>query len=114
LVTKPVEKKMNKWKIAFWVCFTVLFLTIAFCFYSIIDQSVTLTYQKEGHSDTEKDLENLIEIINKTDLTKNQIEKELKSQRLYNYMDFKTDTISLNRITLIFKDDKLFKLAKQW
>ena len=105
---------MNKWKIAFWVCLTILFLVTAFGFYSIIDQSVTLTYQKEGYTDTENDLDNLIEIINKTDLTKIQIEKELKDHRLYNYMDFKTDTISLDRVTLVFKGDKLFKVTKQW
>jgi len=105
---------MNKWKIAFWVCFTVLFLTIAFGFYSIIDQSVTLTHQEEAYTDTENDLNDLIKIINKTDLTRHQIEKELKDHKLYNYTDFKTDTISLNRVTLIFKGDKLFKLTKQW
>jgi len=105
---------MNKWKIAFWVCLTVLFLMTAFSFYSIIDQSVTLAYQKDGYTDTENDLDNLIEIINKTDLTKMQIEKELKGHRLYNNMDFNTDTIPLDRVALIFKDGKLFKLTKQW
>jgi hypothetical protein len=105
---------MNKWKIAFWVCLTVLILVTAFGVYSIIDQAVTLTYQKEGYTDTENDLDNLIEIINKTDLTKTQIQKELKDHRLYEYMDFKTDTISLDRVSIIFKDDKLFKVTKQW
>ena len=105
---------MNKWKIAFWVCLTVLILMTAFGVYSIIDQAVTLTYQKEGYTDTENDLDNLIEIVNKTDLTKTQIQKELKDHRLYEYMDFKTDTISLDRVTLIFKSDKLLKVIKQW
>jgi hypothetical protein len=86
----------------------------AFSVYSIIDQAVTLTYQKEGYTDTENDLANLIEIINKTDLTKTQIEKELKDHKLYEYMDFKKDTISLDRVTLIFQNDKLFKVTKQW
>jgi hypothetical protein len=105
---------MNKWKIAFWVCLTVLLLVTAFSVYSIIDQAVTLTYQKEGYTDTENDLDNLIEIINKTDLTKTQIEKELKDHKLYEYMDFKKDTISLDRVRLIFQSDKLFKVTKQW
>ena len=61
---------MNKWKIAFWVCFTVLLIVIAYGVYSIVEQAVTLTYQKEGYADTENDLENLIEIIKKTDLYK--------------------------------------------
>ena len=74
---------MNKWKIAFWCCLTVLIAVTVFSVYSIIDQGVTLTYQKEGYSDTENDLEQLIEIINKTDLTKNKIETELKDHRLF-------------------------------
>jgi predicted PurR-regulated permease PerM len=105
---------MNRWKFAFWVCFTILIIVTAFSFYSIIDQAVTLTYQKEGYTDTENDLNNLIEIINKTYLTKTQIQKELKDHRQYEYMDFKTDTISIDRLTLIFKSDKLFKVTKQW
>lgn len=105
---------MNKWKIAFWVCLTVLLIVTAFGVYSIVDQAVTLTYQKEGYTDTENDLDNLIEIINKTDLTKTQIEKELKDHRLYEYMDFKKDTISLDRISLIFDNNKLKSVTKQW
>ena len=105
---------MNKWKIAFWVCLTALLLLTAFSVYSIIDQAVTLTYQKDGYTDTENDLDNLIEIINRTDLTKIQIQNELKDHRLYEYMDFKNDTISLDRVTLIFQGDKLFKVTKQW
>lgn len=105
---------MNKWKIAFWVCFPVLLIVTAFGVYSIVDQAITLTYQKEGYADTENDLDNLIEIINKTDLTKTQIEKELKDHRLYEYMDFKKDTISLDRISLVFDNNKLKNVTKQW
>jgi hypothetical protein len=50
-----------------------------FSAYSIIDQAVTLTYQKKGYSDTENDLEQLIDIINKTDLSKTHIEAVLES-----------------------------------
>ena len=105
---------MNKWKIAFWVCLAVLLLVAAFSIYSITDQAVTLTYEKEGYTDTENDLHNIIEIINKTDLTKTQIDKELKGHKLYEYMNFNTDTISLDRVSLIFKGDTLFKVSKQW
>ncbi len=105
---------MNKWKIAFWVCLTVLLLVIAISVYSIIDQAVTLEYQKEGYTDTENDLDNLIEIINKTNLTKMQIQKELKDHKLYEYMDFKKDTISLDRVLLIFDNNKLKGVTKQW
>lgn len=105
---------MNKWKTAFIVCLTVLLLVTAFSVYSIIDQSVTLTYQKEGYTNTESDLDNLIEIINKTDLTKTEIQKELKNHKFYEYMDFKKDTISLTRVLLIFDNNKLKRVSKQW
>jgi hypothetical protein len=75
---------MNKWKIAFWVCLTVLLLMTAFSVYSIIDQAVTLTYQKEGYTDTENDLDNLIEIINRTDLTKHKFKMNLKTTDFMN------------------------------
>ncbi|WP_111671877.1 hypothetical protein [Algoriphagus litoralis] len=105
---------MNKWKIAFWCCLTLLVAVTVFSVYSIIDQGVTLTYQKEGYRDTENDLDQLIEIINKTDLTKKQIETELKDRKDFEFMDFKTDTISLNRVLLIFDNDRLEKITKQW
>jgi hypothetical protein len=105
---------MNKWKIAFWCCLTVLILMTGFSVYSIIDQAVTLTYQKEGYTDTENDLDQIIEIINKTDLSKSEIQNELKDHRLYEYMNFKTDTVSLDRVLLIFDNDKLKSATKQW
>ena len=106
--------KMNKWKIAFWCCLTFLIIVTGFSFYSIIDQGVTLTYQREGYIETEKDLDDLMTFINKTDFSKNEIEKELKDHFLYEFMDFKMDTISLNRVELIFENDKLDKVIKQW
>lgn len=55
-----------------------------------------------------------MEIINKTDMTKKQIETELKDRNDFEFMDFKTDTISLNRVLLIFNNEKLKKVTKQW
>ena len=105
---------MNRWKIAFWSCLTVLFLVIGLAVYAIVDQAVTLTYQKDGYTDTENDLNQMIVIINKTDLSKQQIEKELKDHRLYEYMDFNSDTISLDRVLFIFDENKLKRITKQW
>lgn len=105
---------MNKWKIAFWCCLIFLVAVTFFSVYSIIDQSVTLAYQKEGYTDTESDLNQLIEIINKTDLTKKQTQTELKDHRLFEYMDFKSDTVSLGRLILIFEKEKLKSVTKQW
>ena len=105
---------MNKWKIAFWVCFTTLFLVTAFGVYCIIDQGVTLSYMKDGYTDTENDLENITKIINETDQSKSQVKKALADHHLFEFMNFDKDTVSLDRVSLIFKDDKLFKVTKQW
>lgn len=105
---------MNRWKIAFWCCFTLLITVMVFSVYSIIDQSVALTYQKEGYVNTEQDLDQLIRIISETDLTKKQIQKELNNHPLFEYMDFKSDTVSLHRVLLIFENGNLKNVAKQW
>tara|TARA_R100000152_G_C6735139_1_gene159393 strand:- start:1 stop:315 length:315 start_codon:yes stop_codon:yes gene_type:complete len=97
----------NKWKIAFWVCLLLLIVTAAIGFYSVVDQAVTLTYMKEGYSDTEADLETVIQIIEQTDQSKQEVKMVLKEHRLYEYMDFETDTIGLERILLIFDNDSL-------
>lgn len=101
---------MNKWKIGFWICLTTLLLTIGLGLYTILDQGVTLTYMKEGYGDTKSDLEQLVKIINDTDLTKDQIKGTLKSDDL----DFKADTISLRRTDLIFEENKLKRIELTW
>ena len=68
----------------------------------------------EGYNGTENDLNTLTKIINETDLTKEQIRKSLNGHKLFEQMDFKSDTISLDRIALIFKDNKLNKIMKYW
>ncbi|MDG1435064.1 MAG: hypothetical protein P8Q41_13680 [Saprospiraceae bacterium] len=104
----------NKWKIAFWICLLLLIVTAGIGFYSVVDQAVTLTYMKEGYSDTESDLETIIQIVGQTDQTKQEIENLLKDHRLFEYMDFKTDTIGIERVTLIFDNDTLKSIEKQW
>ena len=104
----------NKWKMAFWICLLFLLVTAGIGFYSVVDQAVTLTYMKEGYSDTESDLETIIQIVGQTDQTKQEIENVLKDHRLYEYMDFRTDTIGIERVTLIFENDSLKSIEKQW
>jgi hypothetical protein len=104
----------NKWKIGFWICLLLLIVTAGIGFYSVVDQAVTLTYMKEGYSDTESDLETIIQIVGQTDQTKKEIENVLKEHRLYEYMDFRTDTIGIERVTLIFENDSLKSIVKQW
>lgn len=104
----------NKWKIAFWLCLLVLVVTTVIGVYSIVDQAVTLSYMKEGYKGTESDLETIIQIIGQTDQTKPEIETLLKHHKLYEYMDFKKDTIGMERVTLIFENDSLKSIKKQW
>ncbi len=101
---------MNKWKIGFWICFTTLLLTIGLGLYAILDQGVTLTYMREGYGDTKSDLEQLIKIINDTDLTKDQIKRTLMGDDL----DFNADTVSLRRTALIFDENKLKRIELTW
>ena len=104
----------NKWKIAFWFCLLLFIITGVIGLYSIIDQGVTTSHMRDGYSDTEADLETLIEIIEKTDQTKKGIKNILKKHKIYEFMDFDKDTISLERVSLIFKNDSLKEIKKQW
>jgi len=105
---------MNKWKIAFFISLTLLLAVSVFSIYAIIDQGVTISYTKQGYADTESDLKCISNIITQTDLTKSEIKNSLKQHKLFEYMDFSKDTISLDRINLVFKDNKLIKVVNQW
>lgn len=99
---------------AFWLCLLLLVVTTVIGVYSLVDQAATLSYMKEGYKGTESDLETIIQIIGQTDLTKPEIETLLKHHRLYEFMDFKKDTIGMERVTLIFENDSLKSIIKQW
>jgi len=101
---------MNKYKIGFWICLTTLLVTVGLGLYVILDQGVTLTYMKEGYTDTKSDLDQLVKIINDTDLSKDQIKKTLKSDDL----DSNSDTVSLRRTDLIFEENKLKRIDLTW
>ncbi|MEY4876036.1 MAG: hypothetical protein RL708_1185 [Bacteroidota bacterium] len=104
---------MNKWKIAFWICITMLFLIAGIGIYSIIDQAVTITYMRDGYNKTENDLDNLTKIINETDFSKSQIKNVLQKDILFDAMNFDKDTVWLNDVALTFKNNKLNKIVKQ-
>jgi hypothetical protein len=105
---------MNKWKIAFWISTLLLLTTVVVAAYVLIDQSVTIMYMRDGYEGTENDLKALTELINDTDLSKEQIENRLNDHRLYDFMDFKSDTIGLERIQLIFENGQLERIENQW
>lgn len=104
----------NKWKLAFWICFVMLILTGGFGFYNILDQGVTITYMKQGYENTENDLKTIIDIVNYKDFRKSSIEQGLKEHRFFDMMDFRMDTVPLERVELIFMNDTLKKIRKQW
>lgn len=105
---------MNKWKIRFWICFGALILVTGIGLYSIIDQGVTLTYLNDGYENTNDDLNNLVVLINNTDLTKTSIKEKLKSHPMFEMMDFNKNEVRLNRLTLYFKDEKLSHIKTEW
>ena len=105
---------MNKWKIAFWISTALLLITIVAAAYVLIDQSMTIMYMRDGYEGTENDLKTLTKLINDTDLSKKQIENRLNDHRLNEFMDFKSDTIGLERIQLIFKNGQLERIENQW
>ena len=69
---------------------------------------------KISGTDTENDLNNLSKIITATNLSKQQIRNTLMQHHLYEYMDFNTDTVSMDRINLVFKNDTLYEITNQW
>jgi hypothetical protein len=105
---------MNKWKIGFWVSTTLLIVSLAVGAYIIVDQSVTIMYMQEAYSDTENDLKTLLELVNETDLSKAEIVKKLKDHRLVEFMDFRSDTIGLERVRLIFINGRLEQIENEW
>ena len=68
---------MNKCKIACWICAMLCIGLVLIAAYSTIDQAVTITYMQEGCTATKTDLEIWIDLIDKTNLTKDQIAAKL-------------------------------------
>ena len=104
----------NKWKLAFWICFVSLLFSVGFGFYNILDQGVTITYMKQGYENTENDLNTIIDIVNYDDFSKDSIKQLLKEYRFFDMMDFKMDTVPLERVELIFINDTLKNIRYQW
>ncbi len=103
----------NKWKIAFWWCSTILFFVVGISVYSTIDQGYSLSYLKDSYTEKETEIDNLVIIINETDLSKTGIEKTLKKHKIGDSVNFKSDTVSLDELKLIFINDKLFKVTRK-
>lgn len=104
----------NKWKIAFWIVSILLLVVSVFAVYSIIDQAVTITYMQQGYTNTENDLNTLIQIVNNNGLSKKEVCDQLVASPILDSNDCKADTISLERIEFIFNNDTLQQITKQW
>lgn len=104
--------KRNKWKIAFWICLVLLIFTFTFGLINSIDQGLLINDMGIGYSNTKNDLTILIDIYNKTDLSKEQISNLLQQKYSYELwqMEKYSNPIWLSRINLYFENDKLSKL----
>lgn len=107
------NRKNNRWKTSFWICLVLLLLTVVVGAYAIVDHSVTLTHLRESHQETEADLQTVIELINETDLTKDEIEVRLQKHRLRENMKFESNTVSLERVQLRFENGRLEKMEME-
>lgn len=67
---------------------------------------------KEGYDDTEDDLITLSAIINGTRFSKPEIKNLIGKSGVVN--EYSLDTISLERVQLIFKRDTLRQIIFQW
>lgn len=105
---------MNKWKTAFWICLTVLILMSFGSIHTIIDQGITLTYLKEGYTNIDNDLDQIIELINKTDFTKDEVILILQKYERSKHLDLTSDTIELERVNLIFDNNNIKVISKRW
>lgn len=103
---------MNTWKIAFWSSIVALILVIGFSAYTIIDQAYAITYQNVSYTDISNDLDQLIEVVNQTKLTKTELENALKNHHLYRTIDFNSDTISINQMVFVFEGDILKSVTR--
>jgi|GraSoiStandDraft_4_1057263.scaffolds.fasta_scaffold754943_1 hypothetical protein len=97
---------MNKWKVAFWICFTVLL----FCIYTGASQAISLVKTSAGYSKTAEDLESVSRVINFQKIKKEDIQSALKDHSLFSQIDFRKDTITLNTLQMIFRDNKLIQI----
>jgi hypothetical protein len=99
---------MNRWKTAFWVYLIASILIIGFLVYGIFDQGVSFTYMRDGYTNTEADLQSLVNIVNKKNRSKDSIIQILRLEKPNG------DTISLNRYELIFVSGQLDSIKQVW
>jgi hypothetical protein len=103
---------MNKWKIAFFLSLVLLFLVTVISAYIITDQAVSAAYMRDELTDTENDLKAVLKIASGRSLTRKEVEKVLSSDPAFAQINLDKDTISLNRVILIFENSRLVRLTE--
>ena len=106
-----------KLKGALIIAVCLLFISIIGNIYMVyvnIDQGYSLSYLHDGYTNTENDLQEVIDLYNNRAYTKEEIHEALKDHSFYEVLDFGKDTIELERVYLIFEHDQLQKVQKAW
>ena len=107
---------MNKWKIAFWSLLVVTFGIVFISFYLLLNQSVTLTYQKQGYQDTQEELKVYIELLKEEKLHYQLVKKRLTNKGI-EFVDKEEEglLIGFTRTTMRFdKDSVLTNIEMNW
>ena len=100
----------NKWKVGFWIYFAISIIVIIYLFAKNNIDEVNLAFTKINKIQTELDLQMISEIVNKTDLSITEILSEIESNKLSKIENTKNNNIELERIILIFENEKLVKI----
>ncbi len=105
-----VKTQKNKWKIGFWMYFTISIILILYFFAKNNSNEVTLAFTKMDKILIEQDLKMISEIVNNTDLSKPKILNEITKDKLYKIEKIENNKIEFGRIILKFKNEKLEKI----
>jgi len=104
----------NKWKIAFWCCLVVFIISVIIILFLsdfILEQQVKFRlYDYEHCEELKADFYEIINIINDTDLSYNEVMDLLKKSNLY--YTYSKNYIWLANAMLIFENGKLKKIEK--
>ena len=105
--------KKSNWKIGFWIYFGLSIIVFSYLFAKNINNVVDLAFTKIDKIQTEKDLELITEIINRTNFSKEEILKEIKKESFYKINDTSKNKIELEKIILVFENEKLIEIEKK-
>lgn len=102
-----MKKETNKWKVAFWIYFAISTILILYFFAKNNTNEVALAFTKMDKILIEQDFKMISEIINNTDLSKQEILNEITKDKLYKTENNK---IEFGRVILNFENEKLEKI----